>query len=306
MKDENELPKKTVTKLEDLDDVCLREIFSVECLTLIDLCSLAQTCTRFQRIVRQIFPTKLEIVFRPADKKYSVESSKYQRSKTKQLLEKQEAADIENILRSCGSTLSEFSIKDSFYLLESSSFLLNLLSKYFVERLETPFLLPTADNQILKSEQIFSQLQVLVLNRMDIRDGFDSFADFGSLTELRVFDVKGCCSILRTIFPELKRFFFIDSKVNYFSLRSFISHHSRLKTLYSQANIAVTFRSDFLREIGDSCQELEELDLCFLSRGGIYSLLPLQSLKRLEILQLGIKKCKELRKLWILWLSVES
>lgn len=51
------------TNLQYLADICIEKIFSMDSLTLIDLCSLAETCTRFRQVTERVFPKKLRIQF---------------------------------------------------------------------------------------------------------------------------------------------------------------------------------------------------------------------------------------------------
>lgn len=309
------LTNKADTNLHNLNEDCLLEMFSVDTLSVMDLCSLSETCTRFQKIVRRVFPTKLEITFR-GETEYDVTSSKSSTSRTKKLLENQGNDDIEIILRNCGSSLCGLTInsyRDSSD--ERLSFLLNLVSKYCVDALESPDIDCEKVSEIstVKSNPIFNRrLQALVLNGINIRDGLDFFDDLESLIELTFENVTGCSPILETSFPKLKRFTFIDYRVDDFSLQKFITHHPRLKTLRIIVHKFRKNRTGFLQEIVSNCTELEELNLNIGSERHEYSLLPLQSLKRLKTLKLWYVPCNNLsfipgmanlRELWFMCCS---
>lgn len=259
-----------------------------------DLCSLAEICTRFQQIIRRIFPTKLKINAHE-DNKYSVIASKYSSSRKRKLLELHGDDAIEIILRNFGPILLQIKIMD--LCRESdhmkSSFLLNLVWKYCVEILEDPDICSNNSPQTVKSKPFYNRrLQALELRYMDIRGGFDSSANFDSLIELKV--DPGCSSILEMIFRKLERFYFKDSYyIDNSLLRTFISRHPNLTTLHIDAYVNATYRTDFLQEICNSCRELVELslDIGLCAR---YSFLPLQSLKRLKTLQLFNGSCTDL------------
>lgn len=262
--DENKLPielsTKTCTNLQDINEDCLLKIFSVESLTLLDLCSLAETCSRFQQIVRRYFPVTLEVTLDGIG--YSIVSSKYSNSNLKRTWKGKFLDDgIEKILKNFGSTLREIRIRghENENYMDESSFLLNLMSKYCVDHLRsTDDNMETAEVLTVKSKPTFNRLQVLILIKISIESGFDSFADFDSLTELKVEFVKGYTSILETIFPKLQRFHLKVGQIDEFLFQSFISCHSKLRTL--QVHTYAPVSDKILQGICDSCQVLEELN----------------------------------------------
>lgn len=64
--------------LQRMNDDCFLKIFSLKSLTVLDLCSLARTCTRFKRIVERISPEDLSVNI---NGDYDVASGNYLRSK---------------------------------------------------------------------------------------------------------------------------------------------------------------------------------------------------------------------------------
>lgn len=290
--DDKELPIESTkkTRIEDLNDDCILEIFSLVAFPLMDLFTLEKTCKRFQQIARQAFPTILDISIIYADKSYSVVASKS--GGRRSLTEKYTHVGIETIFRNCGSNLRGIIIQDTENLsMERPSFLLNLVSTYCVNSVSSSDVncVETPEVQTEEPEQIIKRLQSLDLRCLNIKDGFDSFADFESLVELKVSYVNGSSSILETIFPHLERFTFIDRYTDDFSWQTFILCHPRLKMLHVHIYMPDINVNVFLQGICDICLHLEELSFRFghsMEESFPLSLLPLQSLNRLKTLKL--------------------
>lgn len=184
-------------QITDLNDDCLIEIFSMKSLSLMDVCSLGETCKRFQQISQCVFPKNCSIEMTKKDHYDVVSTTKFLNSK------KRPSQDIERIFKSFGSFLTEVSI------VEQSTFVLNLVSEYCVENLENLMLhsctIPIVILSV-KMEPIFKRLQTLDLRYVDIECDQALFADLDSLVELSVWYVENCSVILENIFPKLERF----------------------------------------------------------------------------------------------------
>lgn len=301
---EIELPVELADKIgainfRDVSDDGLLEMFSSESLSLMDLCVLAESCTRFHKIVRCIFPTKLEFQYK-ADRIEEhiskdeirthiqlrpsvVRSIEYSSDGTETSRQEQGDDAIETILRNFGPVLREITLDSNYNLADQrASVVLNLMSKYcVVDALVNPAVVA------VKSKPMFSQLQVLVLNRINVYRGFDAFANFDSLIELRVRHVIGRSSVMKVTFPKLERLFFEDRLVNEGALQNFISRQTKLKILHIRLEeIDENYNIALLQGICKSCQELERLSLDFGHKTK-YCILPLQSLKRLNSLELS-------------------
>lgn len=120
-----ELTNTTGTYLQDINEDCLIEIFSLKSLSLMDLCSIAESCSRFQLISQRLFPKNLR-VYGKGHGLYDVASSEYLNNNDLS------SQAIERILKNFGSFLSEISITsycEEREHEEQSHFMLNLVSE---------------------------------------------------------------------------------------------------------------------------------------------------------------------------------
>lgn len=285
-----ELTNTTGTYLQHINDDCLLEIFSVKSLALMDLCSLAEACTRFQRITERVFPKELWIDI--CLNGHCEVVSRYSPFRGNR------AHEIERILRNFGSFISALSI--SRHTREDRAvFVLNLVTKYCVDTLERLrihsqigfFEIPAVLTIQLKP--IFKRLQLLELRNAVIVDDETLFTGFDSLIELRVIMVENGFALLENIFPKLQRFTFqgMFDKVDH-SLPIFISRHTSLKSLDLRIRIFERCKVNVLQVIGN-CKDLEKLTIN-MGCTKAASLLPLQALKSLERLKLWFVSCDDL------------
>lgn len=299
--DQNDAPINSDSQLLHINDDCLMEIFAVKSLTPMDMCALAQTCTRFKQIIERIFPKVFDIRFN--DDHHEI-NSKYSSVRGNK------AADIEHILRNFGSFLSEIAVStaaDRRTSEERAVFVLNLVAKCCVDALSTLrigstyayFEIPVVLTVQLKP--IFRRLQLLELVKVSVVDDATLFADFDSLVELRVIHVRYCDAILENVFPQLKRMTFVDTCRKSFNivrkLTAFIARSTSLKTLDLDFSVDEKWKQiivpDIVQAIGNSCSELERLSF-HMVRLKATDLLPLRALKSLKSLKLLWVSCDDL------------
>lgn len=245
-----------------MNDDCLLEIFSVRSLTPMDLCSLAETCTRFKRILQRVFPKKFtleaDVYNDHNDHEFNVDAN---RGKS--------APDVERILKNFGSSLSTFTIDKRY---DKPLDVLDLLTVYCVagtlDRLKIHSVhLHIPEVLAVKLTPIFERLMLLNIGYATVRGGRDLFAKCDSLVELRVSEVDNCNEILVNHFPQLERFSFGwgGTTVCGSVVPDFITRHQRLKTLNLGTHIPQHCKLPFLCAIRDNCKELEELNVSIAS-----------------------------------------
>lgn len=279
----------TGTYLQQLNDDCLLEIFSARSLTTMDLCALGETCTRFQQITGRLFKKQFCIkVCNSGD--YEFKLRKYSCGNR--------AHDAERIFKNFGSMLSAITISTlSSAAVGRLYFALNLVSTYCGVTLECLTIdgMTIPVDLTVKLKPIFKQLQMLELRDVSILSDKTLLAEFDSLIELRLINVRNDSALLENIFPQLKRFTL--KQLTYFSdyadidLSTFISRHTNLKTLDIAADLHDCI---ILQVIGNSCTELEELSVKLGSPILASCLLPLQALKQLKNLKLFGAQCENL------------
>lgn len=277
-------------RITDLNDDCLIEIFSKKSLSLMDVCSLGETCKRFQPISQRVFSKNCSINM-TNEGRYDVVSRKLLQS------ENLPSQNIERILKNFGSFLSEVSIShyQSRENVEASCFVLKLVSEHCVENLVTlrihSLIIPAFPT--VKLNQIFKRLQILDLQYVTIEDDRMLFAELDSLVELRVRWVENCSAMLENIFPKLKRFTHWGTHQVDQLLLTFISRHTSLVTLEIDHSSDESNTLKFLHVIVNSCKELEELELDIGRTTA--SLLTLQSLQSLNVLKLWWVSCEDFK-----------
>lgn len=322
-----ESTNKTGTNLQDVIEDCLRAIFSVQSLTLLDLCSLAETCSRFQQITKLVFPKNFRI--------NATNNGDYAVIWKNAQFRGNDPNDIDRILKNFGSSLSACSLSAiscchpcSCCVIEDN--ILNLLTKHPVDSLESlkidGFKVPHVIQAKLKS--IFEKLQVLDLKDVCIDCDNELFAECSSLIKLRVVGVKNDSFILDSAFPKLERFGYGNPKVDYSGngasqtyekpLSEFILRHKKLKTIHLDTHIDKRFSISILKKIGKSCKDLEtlrikvlcsepnhfaylrylhklkELEITFERPNRFMSLKPLRGLRSLQTLILWDGSCIDL------------
>lgn len=103
----------TGTTFNDLNDYVILQILLMESLSLMDLCSLAETCTRLKRLVEPLFPSEFGIRAESVHK-YQIESESFP-------VIDGTADDVERILKNFGSRLSTLSVKRNDVLLHMAA-----------------------------------------------------------------------------------------------------------------------------------------------------------------------------------------
>lgn len=274
-----ELTNATGTYLHHINDYCLLEIFASQSFTLMDLCCLAETCSRFKEITGRVFPKGLSIKYCRAED-YKIKSKKYSRSRGHR------EQDIERIFKNFGSfiqaiSLSSFSVRCEY----KTYFVLNLVGRHCVDNLRSLTIDNMKINEVVaaKLKPIFKQLQLLDLMFVVIMCDKTLFEGLDSLVELRLYDAGDCRTILENTFPKLKHFRFYQDYffINKF-LINFVARHTGLKTLHLDTNLDAR---EILKVIGNSCKDLMKLSIEMVSTR-TSSLLPLGALKQLETLEL--------------------
>lgn len=239
--------------LLDLNEDCLLKIFAK--LDLIDLCSLAQTCTRFQwTLVQHLVPKGIR--FHEIDQAENC------------LVRTYTPKEVNRIFKNFGSLLSEVSIDG---LDDVGNIELNLLAQHCSDCLKR---LLIRDNELskdltVKLKPIFVHLQSLVLDFVTVPDDSTLFAGLDSLIELRVCWVENCGAILHNVFPNLIKFKYEKRRLSqtvrypYYeqtlkALTTFISQHRVLKALDLNFACDRNAKVTLFQVICHSCNELRE------------------------------------------------
>ncbi|XP_037037798.1 uncharacterized protein LOC119075459 [Bradysia coprophila] len=256
-----EMTNTTGTKLNDLNEYCLLEIFSCTSLTPIDLCSLAETCKRFQQITQRVCAKDFDIS-RSSDRlrvRCTFKSMEYSKSYREH--------NVERILANFGHCLSTLSIG------EGNQFVVNLVGKYCgdvtLKRLEIRRM-TYVEGLRLQLKSLFQRLLALSIIDCHLLAA-SSYFNCDSLIELEIVDSTGCIAILNNDFPNLKRFtlryhtmwpgrdgYYVTGVVS-----RFIGRH-KLRVLHLDS-MSVCLSEDLLDLILNS-EELEELTLQSLKR----------------------------------------
>ncbi|KAG4078595.1 hypothetical protein HA402_003242 [Bradysia odoriphaga] len=303
-----------------MNDHCLLELFSLKLFTLLDLCSIAETCQRFQQIVQSVSPRELCIRIRQTGD-YDI--------KTRYALTSTNAPGIERIFKNFGSHLTGISIsiprmafsydeyiKQNMEVVQrqqqkqydGSNFVLNVVALFCVDSLKVLKICGLKVPRYITDElrPIFARLEVLKIRDAVVTDDDTLFAGCDKLTELRVVHVDNCQAILANIFPKLELFGYgkpykpnraywtyePDSHLKDIvvdRLSTFILLHSSLKKVI----LANKMDSRFLRIFGDGFDKLEELGLN-MSGMDVTSLHQLGGLKSLKTLKLMHASCGDL------------
>lgn len=270
------------TYLPDINDDCLLEIFSLRSLTEMDLCSIAETCTRFNQIIKRVFPKKFEIYINNNDYEFksrdSVSSGK-------------QAFDVERILKNFGPLLQAITISDVPKLTHKSipTDFLNLLTRNRYSsllKLEISFV-EIPEVYTVKLKPIFKHLQQLFVCGITIKGGGRNlFANCDSLIELKVHEMNNCDVILDNVFPKLERFIYRNTNYDFEHFLSvFISRHKSLKTLDINSRKKRLSNIPIMQVIAESSKELVELKIkiTLQNQNELFSLQRLDKLKELKI-----------------------
>ncbi|XP_037027676.1 uncharacterized protein LOC119068249 [Bradysia coprophila] len=281
-----ELPNSTRTKLYDLNDDCLLEIFSSNSLSQEDLCSLAETCRRFKKLTQLVF-----------SKEFDIKGLRFD-FQSRNMIRDDETTTY-RILKNFGSGLTTLSIC-------GVGPVVNSVSKYCeagtLKRLEFRSI-NVADSFAVALKPIFQKLHTLHITYAPIECSENVFVNCDSLTELEITSTPNCSAILKNTFPNLKRFsigrserfqdYFsladLDEFTNSDTLFTFIGRHGCLKVL--TLNAGCVYRNcNFTDVIGKSCTGLEELTLRnFYSYDSPSKFTQLQGLTKLRMLDIDVR-----------------
>lgn len=263
----------TGTRLNELNDDCLLQIFGPHRMSLMDLCALAETCKRFRDITRRVFPKKLTFRVRDSADCIVIKGGPY----PFEFYRSEEG--VIRIFEHFGSSLTALSIIFGY----ENNLLVDLVAQHCdslkslsISYRENPIL------HVIKLQPIFKQLQVLHLDWVSMTDDPMAFSGLDSLEDLRVWHVDNFSSILQNTFPKLERFgfasrcFFSENSLDDQSLQplfDFIPRHKNVKMLELYSTIRrETCTAAILQAVGDNWKELEELmihygykttDVCF-------------------------------------------
>lgn len=282
------LPTVSRTRLENLNDDCLLEIFSKK-LNVADLCSLAETCRRFQSVTPRLFR-----------RSFYFDAKKYWEFSFKTGSHCADSGrEVVRVWRNFGNCFTEVS--------GMHRFVLDLTATYGGDNLTYLFLndmhLTEADTQ--KMGAVFQRLQTLVLCNISIDGNELLTTKMDSLVRLQLLSVKNDQTILTNVFPNLKEFAYVPSSDYSITdetlqpLKNFIELHNRLKSLQIQHNLRLSWKA-VIEAIGKNRSELEELNIVgtFYPECPFPPLIPLLACKSLTKVSLSrgtLKHFKDFR-----------
>ncbi len=272
--------------LQHLNNDCLYEIFSLKSLDPVDLCSLAETCRRFQQISQRIFPKELNIYI--FDDRVCFESGNLMGNF-------QPWCSVERILKHFGPILEgiSFSMLSGSRPMMRSNVMLNFVATYCVGTLKRLTLddMNISEMLAVKLQSIFKRLELLDIQYGSVDSGI-VFTGCDSLIDLRVCNVKNSKMILENTFPRLQRLsyseYLLEINEHFYN---FILRHNALIKLH----VNTTTDERFLHALIDHCKGLTKLAI---GKVGIRKLdaSSLQSLQELESLEsLSIRSCEDFR-----------
>lgn len=275
-----ELVDTTGLCLLNLNDHCLLEIFSSSSLTLMDLCSVAETCTRFKALAQRSFTKKFCIERNNGDI-YKFISKKSRSDITED--------EIERILKSFGHNLYAYSSHGE------DAIVMNAVPKYCdggtLKELTFCGMDCTVDF-IVKFKSIFRQLFVLTIRECKVHEDISTVQlNFDSLIELNVIRVEGCDAIFKKTFPKLKSFRFDDATCSIGRgdiLSMFIGCHPFLSSLRMD-RCCLLGNNDLAYTVGNSCNDLVNLTLRNTRKHKtLVNFSKLKDLKQLKVLYISI------------------
>lgn len=186
-----------VIGLQDVIDDCLLEIFSYLS-DMMDLCSIAETCKRFQLIVRRVIQKKISFSFDCLRKTpYGFKLGTVLDFTT------DKPRDVQRVFSNFGSSLSKIFI---WSYARKKSFLFNLVKRHCSDELKhlSINILPKSVHGVkLKSSNI-KGLESLSFHFVSIEANKSQFAGLDSLVELTLDYTTNCEKILENVFPRLE------------------------------------------------------------------------------------------------------
>lgn len=270
--------KFTGIRLDELNDYCLMEIFKR--LSVVDLCSLSETCERFRDNSQRIAPKKLDISITSDRVTVKYEDITYK------------IKALENVFENFGHHFTNIAIyigcgADSKRVEE---FLVNCLRDHCGHKLKCLSLtwFDIRQQYVPYFQQFFKRLQKLELSDSDIVNDTTLFAGLDLLVELSVYYVNNSEVIFVNTFPKLQRFRY-DAPVpkTTKAFMDFISRHKTLSTLDFCIYREIDKMIKIFQVIVDSCKELKVLKVSGITDATIKSLHPLADLRSLTTLMLS-------------------
>lgn len=235
-----------------MNEDCLLEIFSVESLGLMDLCSIAETCKRFWSIAQRLVGKKLELV--AFDWKYQFKSEKVNYLS----YEAPAQNDIERLFKKFGSCLSVVKIGGTKGRQER--FLFDLVKKHCDEKLKHLSISNLRISAALtaKLKSVFKRL-TFSLSDLLIEGDKSIFSQLDSLVELTRIRVRNGSPILENTFPQLERFTYLSVNFKKYrdgpyleTVQAFITRHTALKSLDISLRCDQNWCRNILQAVGNS------------------------------------------------------
>ncbi|XP_037026351.1 uncharacterized protein LOC119067465 [Bradysia coprophila] len=298
----------TGTKLHDLNEDCLLEIFQLKTLDLYDVCSLADTCKRFRQIVHRIAPKELEIwqSFEKNDCyqiKLEITEYKIFNAAEKRLDKPCEFVMIKRIFANFGSNLVSVLIRSRRGL---HCHLTDQVALHCKEKLKHLSLQCQEFSQYraIEMQPIFKNLKSLKFYSLHLLADAKLFAGMDSLVELELVSVENGVEILENTFPKLERFRYVKGITNKHQLReyqlmssllSFIVRHNDLKILQFSGHISKDSAMIFCQTIVHNCKELDTFMLGCSTTRTSYCIKILTQLKSLRNLYLEHQSYSDLK-----------
>lgn len=250
-----------------LNDDCLIQILSP--FSIIDLCSVSETCVRLQEVAGYVFSRKFK-------KSYIA-------------LNGFNLCDTKRILVQFGSLINNLALRNS----ENIDQKLDLLVKYCGPTLQTVKLYQIYVNPTLalKLQTLFTNSKKIIFGinyRIGVTNPVNIFAKCKRLEDLEIWsDLAYNQNMMKvTTFPALTSFkFYLAVELEAFC--SFILRHPKLRTLHLKAYWSLQY--DKYEQIATNLVNLEDLKIEFLniiptdSKTYLQPLVELKKLKRLEM-----------------------
>lgn len=266
----------TGTKLQDLNDDCILEIFRLKTIDLYDMCSLADTCKRFRQIVQWIAPKVLD--FRQSygkddhyEIKLKIAKEPFESVKAEERLDKPCAFDmIKRIFENFGPNLVSVSIWSRGGV---PSHLTDQVALHCKEKLKYLALQYQEFNQCqaIEMQPIFKKLEFLEFFSVRLSADANLFTGMDSLVELKLACVNNGVAILDNTFPKLERFKYgkdiamknrkLHERQLMNALLPFIVRHNGLTSLQFYGSISEKSAMMFCRTVAHNCKELDRLML---------------------------------------------
>lgn len=240
MEDKNDFPieltNATGTCLQDLNDHCLLAIFESRSLDIMDLCSLAETCKRFQSIVRKTLPKDINFTHMGCGGEYVFKSKRcklgrYRREK-----------DAKRIFKEFGSSIVSIHISTdcTHVVWKRIDFLIDSIARHCdnLKNLSFNNCSIMSYVQAVKLKPVFKRLEKLTLREVSLIGDPQLYAGMDSMVELTLYDVQNCSAILENNLPKLETLQYVADHLPMSNFASLISRYSNLK------NVVFDYRRD--------------------------------------------------------------